>query len=263
MQGVAVNMRKLIGSILLATILFGTCVFFACALTSITDKEIVSTYVAPVEELPDIIDRVMPSVVHIYHEDGRWQGSGVAITSDIIVTARHVVEGGNNFTITLYDGTEIEATKAISSVKYDIGFIKLDKPILYPARFGNITECRLGQDIFTIGSPYGKENFNRVTLGIVSGLNLNLGENYGWKVVFSTDASGHPGNSGCPVFTLDGVVRGILVAGRSSTLVYCVPVDVFATDGATIRMMFAQTEYYLEGEYTEDDYYRDLVQIIP
>lgn len=244
------SLNKLLSLALLGIIGFGFCMIQYDIANRVVDSRIDAIEIQKVEELPDVIDRVMPSVVHIYHEDGQWQGSGVAIAPDIIVTARHVVEGGSNFTITLYDGTEVKAHKAISSVDYDIGFIKLDKPMLHVAKFGNIAGCRLGQSVFTIGSPFGKENFNRVTSGIISGLNLNLGEHYGWEVVFSTDASGHPGNSGCPVFTLDGIVRGILVAGRSSTLVYCVPVDVFAADGATIRMMFAQERYRIE-EYEQ------------
>jgi len=250
-------MRKLINSVIrisLAVIL--VCLLFysqvGIANRAVDDK--INNNIESKEELPDIVERVMPSVVYIYHESGNWQGSGVAIAPDIIVTARHVVDGGSDFTIITADGTEIKSYKAISSAKYDIGFIKTDEPILAPARFGSINGCRLGQSVFAIGSPYGKENFNRVTLGIISGLNLNLGDYYGWEVVFSTDASGHPGNSGCPVFTFDGITRGILVAGRSSTLVYCVPVDVFAKDGAVIRMMFAQEEYYVE----ENEQYIDV-----
>jgi serine protease Do len=110
--------------------------------------------------------------------------------------------------------------------------------ILKPARLGSIEGCRLGQQVFVIGSPYGKLHFNSITLGIISGLNRNFDEwmidygypKYGWSVTFTTDAAGHPGNSGCPVFTMDGRVRGILVGGHSPVLIYCVPVDLVAKE---------------------------------
>lgn len=202
--------------------------------------------------LPDRVEQVSDSVVHIKNETQGWQGSGVAITGDIILTARHVVEGGGDFTITLHDGTELRATRALSSKKYDLGFIKLGKPLLKLTRFGSIKDCRLGQQVFVIGSPYGKLNFNSITLGIVSGLDRNFNEwttgyeAYGWSVTFTTDAAGHPGNSGCPVFTMDGRVRGILVGGSSPVLIYCVPVDLVVGDIALINAMFALDNYEFE-----------------
>lgn len=198
------------------------------------------------------IQNTIGSVVHIANLSQDWQGSGVAWTEDIIVTARHIVESGTDFLITLNDGTEINATEAISSEKYDIGFIKLNEKVLIPAKFASVKETVLGQQIYVIGSPYGKLNFNSVTLGIVSGLNRNQesidwsGKLYGWSVAFTTDSAGHPGNSGCPVFTLDGKVRGILVGGYSPVLIICIPVDLFVDKLSTIEMMFEQRMFYDE-----------------
>lgn len=209
--------------------------------------------------LPSRIKQVINSVVHVVNETQGWQGSGVAVTKDIILTARHVVEGGDEFTITLNNGKQLKATQAISSKKYDLGFIKISEPILEFARLGTIKGCKLGQEVFTIGSPYGKENFNSVTLGIISGLGRGYdltdweGNDYGWSVIFSTDAAGHPGNSGCPVFTMDGKVRGILVGGLSPVLIYCVPVDLVAKDLLLIDIMFTLNDYFFE----EAQYYND------
>ena len=202
--------------------------------------------------LPNVIQEVMPSAVHIVNETQGWQGSGVAITEDTILTARHVVENGNDFTVTLNDGTQIKASKAISSKKYDLGFIKVDESILKPASLGRMNDCRLGQQVFVIGSPYGKLNFNSVTLGIISGLNRDCdftdweGNDYDWHITFQTDAAGHPGNSGCATFTMDGRVRGILVGGFSPVLVYCIPVDLVMMDLSLIDIMFALDEYSFE-----------------
>lgn len=201
------------------------------------------------EQLVQSIHKVMPSIVYIKNDTKQWSGSGVAVTRDIILTARHVAEGGKSFTIMLNDGNDIKASRAILSKKYDFAFIKVDRPILKPVRMGITRGCKVGQMVFAIGSPYGKMNFNSATFGIISGFNRNcdeLGESYGWSVTFTTDTAGHPGNSGCPVFTLDGVVRGILVGGHSPVLIYCIPVDLFIKDHSTIEMMFNQDAYYVE-----------------
>jgi len=216
--------------------------------------------------LPNIVEKVINSVVHVENVTQGWQGSGVAITEDILVTARHVNEDGDKFVITLNDGTEVEGVRAISSKEYDLGFIQVAEPNLIPAQFGSIKDCRLGQQIFTIGSPYGKMNFNSVTLGILSGVDRNWEEedrefeNYGWSVAFTTDAAGHPGNSGCPVFTMDGEVRGILVGGLSPVLIYCIPIDLILDDVEEIKLMFKMDKYYLEN--SKLDSYEDLVNSI-
>jgi len=208
-------------------------------------------------QFPNKVQEVLPSAVHIMCD--RWQGSGVAITEDIVVTARHVVDG-TDYTITLNDGTQVKGIQAISHKDYDIGFIKVDSPILKPAKFGSIKDCVLGQPIFIIGSPFGKINFNNVTLGIISGLDRDwdglsqYGESYGWKVAFTSDAGAHPGNSGGPVFTLDGVCRGLLVGGYSPVLNCSMPSDLFINDIENIKLMFAFNKYKLETE--EETHYR-------
>jgi len=198
------------------------------------------------------IDETIDSVVQIKNISRGWQGSGVAWSEDIIVTARHVVEGGMDFEITLNNGTIIKAVEAISSKKYDIGFIKLNKKVLKPAQFASVKETVLGQAVYVIGSPYGKINFNSVTLGIVSGLNRNFnfvdysGVDYGWGISFTTDSAGYPGNSGCPVFTKDKMVRGILVGGFADNLIICVPSDIFIDKLEVIEMMFEQQKFQEE-----------------
>lgn len=201
----------------------------------------------------DTIQNTIGSVVHIVNNTGGWQGSGVAIRPDLIVTAQHVVKDGEDFTITDNNGVSVQATRAISSKKYDVGFIKLDEPILTPAEFGSVENCRLGQQVYVIGSPFGKVNFNSVTLGIISGLDRDwemtdpyTGERYGWEVAFTTDSAGHPGNSGCPVFTMDGKVRGVLACGFSPVLIGVMPCDLFLGDLEQIEMMFTQDRYQRE-----------------
>ena len=200
-------------------------------------------------QFPNRIQEVLPSVVHVMCD--QWQGSGVALTEDIVVTARHVIDG-LNYTITLNNGTVVKGSQAISHKDYDVGFIRIDKKVLTPAKFGSVKEYVLGQPVFIIGSPFGKINFNSVTLGIISGLDIDweslsrYGEPYGWKIAFTSDSGAHPGNSGGPVFTMDGVVRGLLVGGFSPVLNCSMPCDLFLNDIEIIKLMFAFEKYKVE-----------------
>lgn len=207
------------------------------------------------------LERTLNTVVHITNETRGWQGSGVAISKDIVLTAKHVLENGVNFTVTLNDGTEVKAYKAISHNDYDVGFLRVEKPMLSPAKLGSSERLNLGQELYVIGSPYGKINFNSVTFGIVSGLDRSYKgygiDKYGWSIAFTTDAAGHPGNSGCPVFTKDGVVRGILVGGFSPVLCIVMPVELILDDIEEIKLLFIQLDYYVEKEpeYNYSEYY--------
>ena len=229
----------------------------------------VHIYTAVNPSFTTVVQDSIKSVVHI--SCPQWQGSGFIIDEHMIKTARHVVDKVVDFEITLYDGTVYHATRAISSKGHDVATIWVDKPLPKEciAKLGSIKDCVLGQDMFAIGNPYGKENFNSVTKGIISGLGRNndyidmYGNDYGWSVSFTTDAAGHPGNSGCPVFTMDGKVRGILVGGFSPVLIICMPVDIFLEDIDEIKLMFIQDKYYFEEEPEYTYGYTEIIKIGP
>lgn len=216
------------------------------------DKPAVTT------QFPNTIQGVLPNAVHIMCD--RWQGSGVALTNDIVVTARHVVLDGKTYIITLNDGRTVKGVQTLIHKDYDIAFIKVEEPILTPAKFGSIKECVLGQPVFIVGSPFGKINFNNVTLGIISGLDKDwdslsrYGEPYGWKVAFTSDSGAHPGNSGGGVFSLDGICRGLLVGGFSPVLNCSMPCDLFLNDIENIKTLFAMKKYKSEEETKQIDY---------
>ena len=234
------------------------CLIFVASYLFPMPQRIPEATPAVTTQFPNKIQEVLPSVVHVMCD--QWQGSGVALTEDIIVTARHVVDG-IDYTITLNDGTVVKGIQAISHKDYDIGFIKVEKSILKPAKFGSIKDCVLGQPVFIIGSPYGKINFNNVTLGIISGLDRDwdelsqYGDPYGWKVAFTSDSGAHPGNSGGPVFTLDGIVRGLLVGGYSPVLNCSMPSDLFLGDIESIKQMFTFNKYKIEVKREEPYWY--------
>lgn len=227
----------------------------------------------------DLVQTSLKGVVHL--QTPNWQGSGFVIGPRLIVTARHCVEGVTDFVITTHDGHQVRASRAISDKEHDVAFIWVDDlactnaryeginhqikyggehdVVLIPLPLGPIADVKLGEPVYVIGSPYGKVNFNSLTTGIISGVDVDwspLGDHYGWNVVFTVDSAGHPGNSGCPVFTIDGVVRGILVGGFSPVLISVMPCDLFLSDLVAIRLMFTTDRYEQEKtpEYKEEWY---------
>ena len=216
--------------------------------------------------MTDQVQESIKGVVHIMCP--RWQGSGFVVGSRHIMTARHCTEGVENFTVTTNDKHILHATRAISHKNHDVSSIWIDdlechnddvdhrikfhgehEVNLNPLDLGLIEDCVLMQPVYVIGSPYGKINFNAVTMGVISGVDRDwsfAGDSYGWKIAFTIDSAGHPGNSGCPVFTMDGKVRGILVGGFSPVLINVMPCDLFISDLETIERMFIQDKYYRE-----------------
>lgn len=191
---------------------------------------------------------VRNTVVHI-EKDGECQGSGCIITSDgIIFTAKHVTDGGGKFTITLDNGDKYHTQRCIESTEFDVAFLKIEpnEPLEY-ASLSPLTNMRVGDPVFIMGSPFGKDNFNSVSLGILSYMQRDLdGEKpygYGWKVTFQTDATAEPGNSGGPVFDISGRVIGVLVAGMDATVNYSVPVGVFTEDTDMVKLWFELAKF--------------------
>jgi hypothetical protein len=77
-------------------------------------------------------------------------------------------------------------------------------------------------------------------------------------VAFTVDSAGHPGNSGCAVFSSDGVVRGILVGGFSPVLCCVMPCDLFMDDLGLIEDMFGMDRHKHEEVVEYGQYYNDI-----
>uniref|UniRef100_A0A6M3LHV5 Putative trypsin-like peptidase domain containing protein n=1 Tax=viral metagenome TaxID=1070528 RepID=A0A6M3LHV5_9ZZZZ len=205
----------------------------------------------------DPVAATIPAVVHIRALDGQWQGSGVLVSEDgLVLTARHVVEDNLSFLVTLNDGRKIRTDRAVYSKKYDVGFVKLPDG-KYPFLSKITDKLQLGEAVFAIGSPFGEENFNSVTMGIISALQRDLGETpWGWRVTFQSDVTANPGNSGGPVFNMKGQLVGIVVAGvgRSySGILYCIPSRLMMGRLDEIKLLFALKEF--EEVTIKDEYF--------
>jgi serine protease Do len=138
-------------------------------------------------------------------------GSGFVIDpSGIVVTNNHVISEADEITVILNDGARLKAELIGKDQKTDIALLKVtpDKP-LKAVKFGDSEKLRLGEWVIAIGNPFSLGG--TVTAGIVSARNrdINSGpyDNY-----IQTDAAINRGNSGGPLFNLDGEVIGINTA---------------------------------------------------
>lgn len=135
-------------------------------------------------------------------------GSGFLIDpSGVVITNNHVIEGADRIEITFTDGTTLPATLAGSDPKTDLAVLRVESDEALPyVRFGDSGKLRVGDWVMAIGNPFGLGG--SVTAGIVSALNRDIhAGNY--DDFIQTDAAINRGNSGGPLFNLDGEVVGV------------------------------------------------------
>jgi len=149
-------------------------------------------------------------------------GSGFIISADgYVVTNNHVVAPARQnavveqITVTLSDRTEYEAEVVGRDVASDIAVLKITPRSPLPfVRFGDSTTTRVGDWVVAIGNPFGLGG--TVTAGIVSALHRNLNAGV-YDRYIQTDAAINSGNSGGPMFDINGNVIGINTALISPT----------------------------------------------
>ena len=134
-------------------------------------------------------------------------GSGFIVSSDgYILTNAHVVDNANVVTVKLTDKREYRAKVIGADKQSDVAVLKIDAKDLPTVKIGDPNGSKVGQWVVAIGSPYGFDN--TVTSGIISAKSRALpDENY--TPFIQTDVPVNPGNSGGPLFNLQGEVIGI------------------------------------------------------
>ncbi len=154
-------------------------------------------------------------------------GSGFIVDpSGFIVTNYHVIDGAEEITVILQDNTNLTATVVGSDKKTDLALLKVKpKTPLAAISWGDSDKVRVGDWILAIGNPFGLGG--SVTAGIISARarNINSGP---YDEYLQTDAPINRGNSGGPMFDMDGNVVGINTAilspsGGSIGLAFAIP----------------------------------------
>jgi len=144
-------------------------------------------------------------------------GSGFVIDpSGLIVTNNHVIEGADEIIINFTDGSKLKVTKILGhDPKTDLALLKVEpKEPLKSVSFGNSSAMRVGDWVMAIGNPFGLGG--SVTVGIISATkrDINAGP---YDDFLQTDAAINRGNSGGPLFNMEGEVIGVNTAIISPT----------------------------------------------
>jgi serine protease Do len=137
-------------------------------------------------------------------------GSGFVVSEDgYIVTNNHVIEGADEISIEFYSGERLDAKLVGTDTNTDIALLKVDtdKPLPF-VKFGDSDLMRVGDWVMAMGNPLG-QGFS-VSAGIVSARNRALSGTY--DDFIQTDAAINRGNSGGPLFNMDGQVIGVNTA---------------------------------------------------
>jgi serine protease Do len=135
-------------------------------------------------------------------------GSGFIVdTSGIVVTNNHVIADADEINVIMNDGTKIKADLVGVDKKTDLAVLKF-KPVkpLIAVKFGDSDKLRLGEWVIAIGNPFSLGG--TVTAGIVSARNRDINSGP-YDSYIQTDAAINRGNSGGPLFNLDGEVIGV------------------------------------------------------
>lgn len=153
-------------------------------------------------------------------------GSGFIVDAKggLVVTNNHVIQDADEITVILQDDTNIKATVVGRDAKTDLALLHIETTHpLTDVPFGDSDAMRVGDWVLAIGNPFGLGG--TVTAGIVSARGRDIGAG-SYDDFLQTDASINRGNSGGPMFNLDGQVIGINTA-------------IFSPSGGSVGIGFA------------------------
>jgi serine protease Do len=157
------------------------------------------------------------------------QGSGFIFKPDgYILTNAHVVGNGGEVTVRLTDKREFKAKVIGSDPRSDVALIKIEASNLPVVEIGDPNKSKVGEWVAAIGSPFGFEN--SISAGIVSAKGRALPDE-SYVSFIQTDVAVNPGNSGGPLFNLNGEVIGInsMIYSRTGGYMgvsFAIPIDV-------------------------------------
>ncbi len=207
---------------------------------STNKTNIKTTTIEEVSDLKSAINNIYEAAVYIEVTEGRVGSSGSGFVykvegdSGYILTNYHVIEQGKKYNVVFSDGKEVEATLVNGDMYYDIAILKVDsKNVIKIAKIADSSIVELGDTVFTVGAPLGKEYMGTITKGIISGTNRMVevalsGGNYMMDVI-QTDASINSGNSGGPICNIKGEVLGItssnLIGSGVEGMGFAIPIN--------------------------------------
>lgn len=187
-----------------------------------------------------IIGKLKPSSANYNsYGDNLVFGSGVVYKSNgYIVTNAHVVSDMETIVVVLSNGKSYKARLKALDEQSDVASVKIDKGMLIPVVFGDISQVTVGMPVIAIGTPLSFSLRNSATKGIVSGMNRSVDGEYRF---IQSDAAINGGNSGGPLVDLSGRVIGIntvkYIGYGVEGLSFSIPID-------TVKYVLEQFEKY-------------------
>ncbi len=157
-------------------------------------------------------------------------GSGFIVSPDgYVLTNGHVVADASEVIVKLVDKREFKAKVIGADRRTDVALLKIDATGLPAVKIGDPQKVRVGEWVAAIGSPFGFDN--SVTAGIVSAKARWIPDGGSYVPFIQTDVAVNPGNSGGPLFNMNGEVIGINSAIYSRTggymgVSFAIPIDV-------------------------------------
>ena len=236
---------------------------------------------APVTEtasIADIVTMVRPSVVSIHTSveqagafgSGQAAGSGFVLSADgFIVTNAHVVDGANEITVDLSDGTSADAALIAAAPESDLAVLKVERTDLTPLAIGSSDELLVGEQLVAIGNALDLSGEPTVTTGIVSATGRFIIEQNGARLanLIQTDTAINPGNSGGPLLNMQGEVVGVntAVAGQAQNIGFAIAIDPAMRIIEDLRNGETPDQPLLgvSSQPTEDDEGVELIEITP
>lgn len=208
----------------------------------VSKEQVKNVNVIETNTIKSSIDKIYDSVVLVetyQNNNGIATGTGFVYKKDeqnaYIITNHHVIENGNKYIVTLTSREEIEA-KLLGSDKYsDIAILTIPQDkVTQIAQLGQSTNSEIGDTVFAVGSPLGKEYMGTVTKGILSGkdrtVTVTSANSSQMLEVLQTDAAINPGNSGGPLVNINGEVIGVtsmkLVENEVEGMGFAIPIEI-------------------------------------
>ena len=152
-------------------------------------------------------------------------GSGFILSKDgYVITNAHVVSGAQTIWVDMFNEESYKAELVGADTSFDIAVLKIEAEDLQPVSVGDSSKLKVGEGVVAIGNPLGELTFT-MTNGILSALDREINTDGNPQNMLQTNAAINSGNSGGPLFDMDGNVIGVTTAKYSGS----------STSGASIE----------------------------
>ncbi|MBQ6020991.1 MAG: trypsin-like peptidase domain-containing protein [Clostridia bacterium] len=195
--------------------------------TQLNKKDIYSENVSTVVGVTATINIENPLLSQSYVSESK--GSGFIVSSSgVVLTNYHIVKNSTNIEISLYDGSRRAAQMIGYDDSNDLAVLRADVAGFKAVKTGSSARLAVGDEVLIIGNPLGTLDYS-LTNGVISATDRLIANDAEALRMFQTNAPVNSGNSGGPVFNMNGEVVGIVTGKYAESsiegLSFCIPID--------------------------------------